>query len=166
MKLSTLRRIPMRWRARAMRLGFNMNPAFRSTGGRVVHVSRDLCHLRVRLRLARRTRNFVGSLYGGALFAVTDGPHVALLLARMHRDVIIWDKAAAIRYRRPAYRTLYADFHISDETLHDICAELDRDHETSRKFLVELKDRAGTVYTVVERMVYIADKSYYKLKRG
>ena len=30
-----LARLPPRWRARAMRLGFNLHPAFRGTGGRV-----------------------------------------------------------------------------------------------------------------------------------
>src|SRR5690606_7264101 len=164
MKLSTLKRIPQRWRPRAMRVGFNLNPAFRGTGGRVDYISPDLLRVRIRLALTRKTRNFVGSLYGGSLFAVTDGVHVAMLLASLQRDVIIWDKAAAIRYRKPAYSTVYADVRLSSRDLIDICLELDNNHETSRKFTVELKDKAGTVYTVVERLVYIADKAYYKQK--
>ncbi len=166
MKLSTLKRIPLRWRARAMRLGFNLHPAFRSSGGRVQYISPDLSQVRISLRLTRRTRNIVGSLYGGSLFAITDGPHAAMLLARMERDIIVWDKSAAIRFRRPAYTTLYADFHISQQDIDDICEDLDKEHETSRRFTIEIKDAEGTVYTVVERMVYIADKSYYKVKRG
>lgn len=164
MKLSTLKRIPPRWRAQAMRLGFNLNPAFRGTGGRVDYVSPDLLHVRIRLPLTRRTRNFVGSLYGGSLFAVTDGVHVAMLLASLQREVIIWDKAAAIRYRKPAYTTLYADIRLGGKDLIEICRELDNNHKTSRKFTIELKDQAGILYTVVERLVYIADKAYYKQK--
>ncbi len=164
MKLSTLKRIPLRWRARVLRAGFNLNPAFRGTGGRVEFISRDILHVRIRLPLSRRTRNFVGSLYGGSLFAVTDGVHVMMLLANLHRDVVIWDKAAAIRYRKPAYCTLYADFRLDPAELAHINAELDAHHETSRRYTVELKDKAGTIYTVVERMVYIADKAFYKQK--
>ncbi|HUH60358.1 MAG TPA: DUF4442 domain-containing protein [Candidimonas sp.] len=164
MKLSSLKRLPLRWRANVMRTGFNLNPAFRGTGGRVEFISRDLLHVRIRLALTRRTRNFVGSLYGGSLFAVTDGVHVAMLLTTLHRDVIIWDKAAAIRYRKPAYCTVYADIHLLPADLDEITRELDADHETSRRYTIELKDKAGTVYTVVERMVYIADKAYYKQK--
>ncbi|TEA76812.1 DUF4442 domain-containing protein [Allopusillimonas ginsengisoli] len=166
MKLSTLKRLPLRWRARAMRLGFNLHPAFRSTGGRVLCIAQDLSHVRIRLRLTRRTRNIVGSIYGGSLFAITDGPHASMLLARIDRDIIVWDKSAAIRFRRPAYTTLYADFHITQEDIDEICRDLDKDHETSRRYTIELKDADGNVYTVVERMVYIADKSYYKVKRG
>ena len=165
MKLATLRRIPLRWRPGALRAGFNLHPAFRGTGGRVDFVSRDLLHIRVRLPLNRRTRNVVGSLFGGSLFSVTDGVHVAMLLTHLHRDVIVWDKAAAIRYRKPAYCTLYADITLDPADLREINAELDADHETSRRFTIELKDKAGIVYTVVERMVYIADKAFYKQKK-
>ena len=59
--------------ARLVRMGFNLHPAFRSTGGRVVHVAPDLRHIRVRLPLTWKTKNIVGSLYGGSLFAITDG---------------------------------------------------------------------------------------------
>lgn len=165
MKFSTLKRIPLRWRARVLRAGFNLHPVFRSTGGRVEFISRDLLHIRIRLALNRQTRNVVGSLFGGSLFSITDGVHVAMLLTHLHRDVIVWDKAAAIRYRKPAYCTVYADFTLDPADLDLINAELDRDHETSRRFTVELKDKAGTVYTVVERMVYIAEKAFYKQKQ-
>lgn len=147
-----------------MRAGFNLHPAFRGTGGRVVFISRDLLQVRVRLPLNRRTRNFVGSLYGGSLFAVTDGVHVAMLLSTLQRDVVIWDKAAAIRYRKPAYCSVYADFQLDRTDLDQINADLEEHHETSRKFTIELKDQAGEIYTVVERMVYIADKAFYKQK--
>jgi hypothetical protein len=33
-----------------------------------------------------------------------------------------------------------------------------------RTYRVELKDANGTVHTVVERTVYIADKTHYRLK--
>ena len=73
MKPAWLAKLPRPWGARLVRMGFNLHPAFRSTGGRVVHVAPDLCHIRVRLPLTWKTKNIVGSLYGGSLFAITDG---------------------------------------------------------------------------------------------
>ena len=70
MKPAWLAKVPPAWRARMVRMGFNLHPAFRGTGGRVEHVSHDLSHIRIRLPLTWRTRNIVGSLYGGSLFAV------------------------------------------------------------------------------------------------
>lgn len=164
MKLSHLSRLPPRWQAYAMRTGFNLHPAFRSTGGRVEYVAPSLLHIRIRLPLARRTRNVVGSIFGGSLFAVTDGVHVAMLMARLGREAIIWDKSASIRYRKPAFHTLYADFVLSDIELQGIRDELDACHEAERSYEVELKDAAGVVHTVVQRVIYIADKSFYKQK--
>jgi len=159
-----LTRVPPAWRARLMRVGFNLHPAFRATGGRVQYVSPDFLHVRIKLPLLRRTRNIVGSMYGGSLFAVTDGAHPTMLMAALGPDHIVWDKAASIRFRKPAYTTLYADFRIEPGEIAEIRRILARDHETTRNYTVELKDKDGVVYAVVERTIYIADKAHYKRK--
>lgn len=164
MKPRWLNRLPLSWRPRLVRLGFNLHPAFRGTGGRVVHVAEDLRHIRVRLPLTWKTRNIVGSLYGGALFAITDGAHPMMLMAALGEDYIVWDKAASIRYKKPGRSTLYADCVLDDENLAQIKASLAMAPELEHRFLIELKDRQGLVHTVVERTVYIAEKHHYKLK--
>ena len=166
MKPAWLAKLSPTWRARMVRLGFNFHPAFRSTGGRVTHVANDLRHIRIRLPLNWKTKNIVGSLYGGSLFAITDGAHPMMLMAALGDGYIIWDKAASIRYRKPGFSTLYADFVLSDKELAEIRAELAKNPELERTYEVELKDRQGTVHTVVERTVYIADKHYYRQKSG
>lgn len=164
MKIGWLHRIPPVWRSRLMRLGFNLMPAFRGTGGRVEHIAPDLTYVRVRLPLTWRTRNAVGSIYGGSLFAVTDGPHPTMLMAALGRDAIVWDKAASIRFRKPGRHTLYAEFHMPPEEVAAIRIELAQKGELDRTYTVELKDRQGQVHAVVDRTVYIADKAYYKTK--
>lgn len=149
-----------------VRLGFNLHPAFRGTGGRVVHVTPDLRHIRVALPLSWKTKNIVGSLYGGSLFAITDGAHPMMLMAALGDAYVVWDKAASIRYRKPGYTTLYADFTLTADDLAEIRAALAQFPELERTFLVELKDRHGTVHTVVERTVYIAEKNHYRQKTG
>lgn len=128
------------------------------------YVAPDLSRMRVRLRLTWRTRNVVGTLFGGSLFAVTDGPHPTLLMAALGPEVVIWDQEASIRYQAPGRTTLYADFVITAEEVALVRALLARDGETRRSYQVELKDGEGQVHTVVERTVYIANKAYYKRK--
>jgi acyl-coenzyme A thioesterase PaaI-like protein len=152
--------------ARLVRMGFNLHPAFRSTGGRVVHVAPDLRHIRVRLPLTWKTKNIVGSLYGGSLFAITDGAHPAMLMAALGEDYIIWDKAASIRYRKPGYTTLYADFRVTPEEMAGIRGALAKQHEVDWTFQIDIKDAEDVVHTVVERTVYIAEKNYYRQKSG
>lgn len=166
MKPNWLTKLSPAWRARMVRLGFNFHPAFRGTGGRVVHVAQDLRHIRVRLPLSWKTKNIVGSLYGGSLFAITDGAHPMMLMAALGEGYIVWDKAASIRYKKPGYSALYADFHLSSEALDEIRAALAESPALERTFLVELKDEQGVVHTVVERTVYIAEKNYYRQKSG
>jgi len=157
-------RVPADWRPTLLRWGFNWFPAYRATGGRVVHVSRDLRRIVVKLPLNWRTRNAVGTLFGGSLFAATDGLHPTLLMLQLGRDCIVWDKAGAIRYRRPGRAPLFGEYQVSDEDLRTVREALVRDGECEHTFTVELKDRHGVVHTIVERTVYVADKSHYQKK--
>jgi hypothetical protein len=166
MKPAWLARLSPAWRARMVRLGFNFHPAFRGTGGRVVHVARDLRHIRIRLPLTWKTKNIVGSIYGGSLFAITDGAHPMMLMAALGNDFIVWDKAASIRYRKPGFSTLYADFVLEQAEIDTIRAALAEQPELERTYTVELKDAHGVVHTIVERTVYIAVKDYYRQKSG
>lgn len=167
MKPAWLRRLPPRWRARAVRLGFNLHPAFRGAGGRVVEVAPDLSRMRVRLPYSWRTRNVIGSLYGGSLFAVTDGAHPMMLMAALGDDVVVWDKLATIRYRRPAYRSVEADFVLTAEEIAAIRAALAVAPEIERTYTVALKDMTtGEICAVVERTIYIARKDHYRRKGG
>ncbi|AXS79575.1 DUF4442 domain-containing protein [Dechloromonas sp. HYN0024] len=166
MKPAWLAKLPPVWRARMVRMGFNLHPAFRGSGGRVIHVANDLRHIRVRLPLNWKTKNIVGSLYGGSLFAITDGAHPMMLMAALGSGYIVWDKAASIRYCKPGFSTLYADFVLSDAEMAEIRAGLATSPELERTYQVELKDKQGNVHTVVERTVYIADKHYYRQKSG
>jgi acyl-coenzyme A thioesterase PaaI-like protein len=165
MKPAWLSRVPPAWRARMMRMGFNLHPAFRGTGGRVEHVAPDLSHIRVRLPLSWRTRNVVGSIYGGSLFAVTDGLHPLMIMAALGKEVVVWDKAASIRYKKPGLTTLFADFALPPDEVLAIRNALRDSPELDRTYEVELKDENGVVHTVVERTVYIADKNHYRTKQ-
>jgi len=53
-------------RARLYRIGFNIFPAYRGTGARVTHIAPDWTEVRVKLPLNWRTKNYVGTIFGGA----------------------------------------------------------------------------------------------------
>ena len=147
-----------------IRYGFNLHPAYRRTGGRVDYVSPDLATIRVRVPLNRGTRNLVGTIFGGSLFAITDGPHPFLLILALGRDYVIWDKAASIQYKRPGRTTLYGDCTITAEEIAEVKDILTRQPEVDRVYRVELKDESGVVHSIVERTVYIANKEHYRQK--
>ena len=51
---------------------FNLFPAYRGTGGRLVSIADDWSEVRIKLRLTWRTRNYVGTLFGGSLYGAVD----------------------------------------------------------------------------------------------
>ena len=62
-------------RTRLLRWGFNFFPAYRRTGARITHIAADFGEVRVRLPLNRKTRNYVGTVFGGSMFGAVDGVH-------------------------------------------------------------------------------------------
>lgn len=110
---------PSRWfrdmSPRAFRRAMRFFPAIRNTGVRVDHISDDWHHWRMRLPLSLKTRNYVGTHFGGTLYSSLDPQ---LMLAWMHilgPEFIVWDKAGSVRFRRPGRGTLHAEFTIPEE---------------------------------------------------
>ncbi len=74
---------PVVWRlfrGRSRRSIFNWFPAFRGTGGRVTHVADDFREIRLALPLNWRTRNYVGTIFGGSLYAAVDSFYMIMLI--------------------------------------------------------------------------------------
>ncbi|MEY2777717.1 MAG: hypothetical protein RLY30_1815 [Pseudomonadota bacterium] len=165
--MTFLSRLPPRWQALVLRVGFNLFPPFRGTGGRLTWVAPDLLSMEATLPFNWRTRNANGTIYGGSLFAVTDGPHpIMLLIALGPKRVVVWDKAASIRYRRPATRALRAKFEIPQALLQEIQHRLQADEAIEHVFTIDLVDADQQVYATVDRTVYIATRDYERRRRS
>ena len=92
--------------SRRLRWLFNLLPAYRGTGGRVTYIASDFREVRVKLPLSWRTRNYVGTIYGGSLYGAVDGVYMVMLIRILGPEYIVWDKAATIRFRKPGRSTL------------------------------------------------------------
>src|SRR6476620_1494714 len=103
-------RARMRRSPRLSRLVFNLWPCIRGTGSRVTSIAPDWSEIRVRLPLSWRTRNYVGTILGGSLYAAVDPYYMLMLIERLGPEYVVWDKAASIRFRRPGTSTLTATF--------------------------------------------------------
>lgn len=88
-------------RTRLWRWGFNCFPAYRGTGGRVTYIAADWREVRIKLPLNWRTRNYVGTTFGGSLYGAVDPFYMIMLIKLLGPDYIVRDKAAAILFRKP-----------------------------------------------------------------
>jgi len=154
-----------RLRVFAFRQVFNLWPCMRGSGGRVDHIAPDFTRLTVRLPLNWRTRNAVGTIFGGSMFAATDPMYMLMLQRLLGRAFIVWDKGSAIRFRRPASRTLFARFHVTPDMLAQVRESVAARGEADFTWPVRLEDAAGIVHAEIDRTIYVADKGFYKRKQ-
>jgi hypothetical protein len=138
------------------RLAFNLFPAYRGTGGWITYIARDWSEIRICVPLSWRTRNYVGTIYGGSLYGAVDPVYMIMLIRMLGPKYIVWDKAASIRFLRPGRTTLQATFSIDPQSAASIRTELAQQTKTERTFIVELKDSAGVVHALVEKRLHIA----------
>lgn len=142
----------------ALRRWINLWPPFLGMGIRIRRIAPDMKAVDVEMRLRFWNANYVGTHFGGSLFAMTDPFYMLMLMANLGRDYIVWDKAATIRYKKPGRGTVRAEFHISDSQIDDIREKLKTLPKYEPVFTVEVKDEAGVVIAEVEKILHIRIK--------
>ena len=143
------------WRTFFTRHVFNWWPCYRGTGARLTYIAADWREIHVAIPLSWRTRNYVGTIFGGAMTGGTDPLFMLMLIHCLGKDYTVWDKAVSIRFRRPGKQRLRAVFRVDEaelETIRRLAAEAP---SIDRVYAVELVDSAGEVCATVERTVYI-----------
>jgi uncharacterized protein DUF4442 len=143
----------------ALRRGVNLWPPFLGAGIRVTRIASDMKAIDVEMKLRWWNANYVGTHFGGSLFALTDAFYMLMLMANLGRDYIVWDKAASIRYRKPGKGTVRAEFRLSDAQLNDIRDKLKAFPKWEPTFMVEVKDEQGIVIAEVEKLLHIRLKN-------
>jgi len=146
--------MPESFSTRLLRLKINLFPAYRGTGARVTYIADDFREVRIRLPLSWRTRNLVGTIFGGSMYGAVDPVYMIMLIRLLGRDYIVWDKSAEIRFRKPGRATLYATFKISEEELTEIRAAT-ANGPIDRVYQVDLVDTAGVAHASVTKTIYI-----------
>ena len=144
------------WATRWARWGFNCFPAYWCTGARITHIASDWSELHVRLPLSWRTRNYVGTIFGGSIYGAVDPVYMIMLIKLLGPEYSVWDKAASVRFRRPGRSALEARFVVDAATVAAIREELRRVAKLERVFGVELRSVDGTVHAEVEKTLHIS----------
>ena len=145
-------------RASTLRLGMNLWPPFLLAGIRITAVADDFRHARVELRQRWYNRNYVGTHFGGSLFAMTDPFWMILSLQSLGRDYIVWDQAAEIRFVKPGRGTVHARFDLDDDVLDAMREATAGGAKYLHWFDTEVFDQAGDVVATVRKQVYVRRK--------
>ena len=149
------------WKSRMIRL-INWWTPFIFSGIRVTHFGPGLREIEVRLKLYFWNRNYVGTHFGGSLYAMTDPFYMLMLVENLGRDYIVWDKGATIRFKRPGKGTVRARFAITEADLDRIRAATADGQKYEPLFTVQVVDESGTVVTEVDKLLYVRRKDAHK----
>jgi acyl-coenzyme A thioesterase PaaI-like protein len=147
--------LPESLHSKLFRNGLNLWPCYWGTGGKLTHLSGDWHEARVRLRLTPRTRNYVGTIFGGSMYGSVDPIYMLMLIKILGPGYIVWDKAASIRFKKPGKGVLEAHFLLSEAEIESIRKACDEQKSVDRVYLVEYKDREGVVCASIEKTLYI-----------
>ena len=145
-------------RTRFMRWGFNLFPAYRGSGARITYIADDLKQVRIRLRLNWRTRNYVGTIFGGSMYAAVDPVYMVMLIELLGPEYRIWDKGARIDFVKPGRSTLYGTFEIDQQEIEQIRSELASTPKLERIYRVDLVDKNGKLHASCEKTLHIRKK--------
>lgn len=148
----------MRITPRRLRWIFNLWPPFLFAGIRVEHIESDWSAARVRMDLRWFNRNYVGTHFGGSLFAMTDPFWMLLVMESLGRDFIVWDKAGEIDFVRPGRGRVHAEFRLDPKTIGEIREQAGRERRVLHWFEVDVVDTEGEVVARVRKQLYIRRK--------
>lgn len=150
---------------KTLKFAFNWSPMYRRTTAKINKISKDIMSITVKLRISYKNRNYVGTIFGGSMFSAVDPIPMIQLIHALGDNYVVWDKAAEIKFKRPAKEDLYADFELPQEKIDHIKKEVQQKGEMDMVIPTELMNKERSiVYCEVFKTVYIADKKFYKEK--
>ena len=138
-----------------LRKGMRWWPPFLGAGIRVRSLADDFRDVVVELRLGRLNRNYVGTHFGGSLYAMCDPFYMIMLLHNLGADYLVWDQAGRIEYLAPGRGTVSAHFTLSEERIAQIRAQAAGGERVLPQFEVDVQDEAGDLVAKVHKTLYI-----------
>ncbi len=136
----------------------NLWSPFRATGIRVKYIAPDYREARVALSLNWHNRNYIGTHFGGSLYAMTDPFYMLMLTHVLGPGYRVSHKSGTIEYLIATKEKVHARFALDDATIADIKAHTAGGQKYLPQFQVEVKNEAGEIVARVAHTLYIRRK--------
>lgn len=147
---------------RRLKFLLNLYGPYLGAGVRTEHVADDFSEIRVCMRLRWFNRNAVGTHFGGSLYAMVD-PHLMLMLMRrLGRDYIVWDRSATIDFLRPGRGKVRAAMTIEPELEATIRARVEAGGKYLPEFIIRVVDEEAKLVAKVTKTIYVRKKERHR----
>lgn len=145
-------------KSRKLRRSISLYPPYLGAAVRVTHISDDFRNVEVEMPLRFYNRNYFGTHFGGSLYSMCDPFYVLMLANILGPDYIVWDKAAAIRFKKPGKGVMKASFNLTEEKIAEIRAAAETQSKVEPQFQVLVKDAEGSVVAEIDKLLYVKKK--------
>jgi len=152
----------MKMDARLLRRGMGWWPPFLGAGIRVRSFADDFRDAVVELKLGRLNRNYVGTHFGGSLYAMCDPFYMIMLLHNLGSDYLVWDKGGEIEYVAPGRGTVRAHFTLGEARVAGIRAQAAGGDKVLPEFEIDVTDKEGAVVARVRKTLYVRLKPRHR----
>ncbi|MBX3709130.1 MAG: DUF4442 domain-containing protein [Gammaproteobacteria bacterium] len=142
-----------------LRMFINLWPPYWGTGIHINKMTKDFRYIEVSMKLRWYNKNYVGTHFGGSMYAMTDPFYMLMLIKNLGEDYIIWDKASCIEFKKPGKGTLRAIFQFSEEEIHSIRNQANQNEKFIFDRSVDLINQDGVVVATVVKTLYVRKKS-------
>ena len=149
----------MKWTPKRLKFVLNLYPPYFGAGIRVSHIDDNWREIHVVMKLRWFNRNMVGTHFGGSLFAMAEPHPMLMLLQLLGKDYVVWDKWAAIEFRKPGRGTVRSVVKISEQELLTIKANTIDGGRYLPEFNLQVVDDENEVVAKIKKTVYVRKKS-------
>ena len=146
-------------RQRFLEKAINYYGPFLGAGVKLKELTKDYRYAKVTMPLTFYNKNYMGTQFGGSLYAMVDPWYMLMLIKNLGKEYIVWDKGANIRFKKPGRGTVCAEFKLTQEIIDEIKSYVDQHTKMDYTFKVEIKDEEGNLICEVDKVVYVRKKS-------
>lgn len=133
-------------------------PPFLGAGVSVDFISNNFDRIDVSMRMRFWNKNYVKTHFGGSLYSMTDPFYMLMLMEKLGRDYIVWDKSATINFKKPGKGKVFASFVLNDLQINQIKADVLEKNKVYPEFVVNVIDEQGDIVCVVTKTLYVKKK--------
>jgi acyl-coenzyme A thioesterase PaaI-like protein len=140
------------------KFAINAYPPFVFNRIKILNIAKDYRACTIRIKKSWLNRNMNGTIFGGSLFSASD-PFYAILywqiFERKGYKIQTWLKSAEIQYLRPADKTLFLEFNISEDQILEAEESLNKIGKYKITHEIQYKAADGDVYVIAKNEVYL-----------
>ena len=144
--------------ASAMRRMLSTFAPYLGAGVKVTEIADDFSSATVEMRQHWYNTNYVGTHFGGSLYSMADPHYMLLLMRRLGKGYIVWDKSASIDFIRPGKGTVRAHFELTDERVDEIKRLTANGDKHLPEWDIDILDEDGELVARVHKVLYVRKK--------